>query len=344
MELVKGKSYLKEEESIYKTIKKCTEGRKVNINKCDELLVFLEKDDCIKENRCNLKSEEQKQIEKVQVDEIMNIIDLISTRRISFKDVEERLELINFSTLDIIDQILNRIDLCIYNQGVYQTFKSIFYTTTNKEIMKLSIELTAIMECCSELFEDYLLVGQCKEFTMFVSAVLCKWSDNKRSVNTMLKLLEYIESKEGVYYAELLLNIDEIMEDINNQRRLLIALTRNKDFLDEVAIYAIDKLDVSKLSKIAHNDLELSKAIVEIVYGLCDNSNKYGDLLCVEDPIKIINEYLRCIKYSKYEEIKEKGILNIYNYLNKDSIRNRFIKLYNKKIYNDIFDEIKFVL
>ena len=69
-------------------------------------------------------------------------------------------------------------------------FKKLMYITTDKEIFKFSLEMTAIIERCEELIDDYILIGQSEEFSKYISFILLIWSEKPKFLNALFDLLD----------------------------------------------------------------------------------------------------------------------------------------------------------
>ena len=154
-------------------MKKCTSNGKLDVEKFDELMNPRE-DSGVKFNPGCLEQfgiNEDKR--KEQVPQLLQIIEDIYNNKIKFNDLEDKLIEVDFKTLNVIDELRSHINNDNYNIETYETFKKLMYCTANKEVFKLSVEMTALIGKCEELLEDYILIGQYEEFSKYTSFILC---------------------------------------------------------------------------------------------------------------------------------------------------------------------------
>lgn len=322
------KIFKKEYNSIYSIMKRCTCEGKLDTEKFDELINPLEEGN-VKINSAFLDQfgiDEEKRNE--QVPKILKIIEMIYNDKISFKDIEKRLKEIDFKTLNIIDQLRENLNSDNYNINTYETFKKLMFVTKDKEIFKFSIEMTAIIGKCEELIDDYTLIGQYEEFSKYISFILCIWKEKTVFLEGLFKLLDDSSDWGAINYGEMLMADKEIMADIKNQRRILIGTLSNNCIAMEVAFELASCLNLEELSKISHKDRDLSEAFVNLYYALFFERQPCGGILDVNNPLKYMEYYLRCVKYSQFKELNFIGIKNIYEFLNDDENKNEIIEQY----------------
>lgn len=334
----------KVDNSIYELIKKCTVDNKLDENKFDDLINPKE-DGKIAINPAFMDqffgiSEEDK---IAQVPKILNILLKIYNDEISFENIEKELKSIGFKTLNIIDELRSKLTNDNYNIKTYNTFKKLMYITTDKEIFKFSVEMTAVIGKCEELIDDYILIGQSEEFSKYISFILLTWSEKPSFLNALFDLLDKSKDWGAINYGEMLMNDKEIMSSIKNQRRILIGTLNNNCIEMEIAYDLAIDLNIEGLSKISYADKELSIAFVDLYNTLFFERQPSGGLLDLENSIDYIKWYLNCIKFSKFKEVKFVGMNNIFKFLNDDKNKEEFIELYNEKTYNLIKNEVDFL-
>ena len=333
----------KDNNSIYELMKKCTVNNKLDENKFDDL-VNPRKDNGIKINSAFMDQFAMNEEDKIaQVPQILDVLLKIYNDEISFENVEKELKSIKFKTLNIIDELRSKLTNDNYNIKTYNIFKKLMYITTDKEIFKFSLEMTAIIEKCEELINDYILIGQSEEFSKYVSFILLIWSEKPRFLNALFDLLDKSSDWGAINYGEMLMNDEEIMSNIKNQRRILIGTLKDNCIRMEVGYELASILNIEELSKISHSDKELSTAFVDLYYTLFFERQPSGGLLDLENSIDYIKWYLSCIKFSKFKDIKFVGMNNIFEFLNDDDNKEEFIKLYDEKTYNLIQNEVNFL-
>lgn len=334
----------KVENSIYELMKKCTVNNKLDENKFDDLINPRE-DGKIKINSAFMDqlfcmSEEDK---IAQVPKILDVLLKIYNDEISLDNVEKELKSIEFKTLNIIDELRSKLTNDNYNIKTYNIFKKLMYITTDKEIFKFSLEMTAIIERCEELIDDYILIGQSEEFSKYISFILLIWSEKPKFLNALFDLLDKSSDWGAINYGEMLMNDEDIMRNIKNQRRILIGTLTNNCIKMEIGYELASTLNIEELSKISHSDKELSTAFVDLYSTLFFERQPCGGLLDLENSIDYIKWYLNCIKFSKFKDIKFIGMNNILEFLNDDDNKEEFIDLYDEETYNLIKNEVNFL-
>lgn len=334
----------KVENSIYELMKKCTVNNKLDENKFDDLINPRE-DGKIKINSAFMDqffgiSEEDK---IAQVPKILDVLLKIYNDEISLDNVEKELKSIEFKTLNIIDELRSKLTNDNYNIKTYNIFKKLMYITTDKEIFKFSLEMTAIIERCEELIDDYILIGQSEEFSKYISFILLIWSEKPKFLNALFDLLDKSSDWGAINYGEMLMNDEDIMRNIKNQRRILIGTLTNNCIKMEIGYELASTLNIEELSKISHSDKELSTAFVDLYSTLFFERQPCGGLLDLENSIAYIKWYLNCVKFSKFKDIKFVGMNNILEFLNDDDNKEEFIDLYDEETYNLIKNEVNFL-
>lgn len=334
----------KVENSIYELMKKCTVNNKLDENKFDDLINPRE-DGKIKINSAFMDqffgiSEEDK---IAQVPKILDVLLKIYNDEISLDNVEKELKSIEFKTLNIIDELRSKLTNDNYNIKTYNIFKKLMYITTDKEIFKFSLEMTAIIERCEELIDDYILIGQSEEFSKYISFILLIWSEKPKFLNALFDLLDKSSDWGAINYGEMLMNDEDIMRNIKNQRRILIGTLTNNCIKMEIGYELASTLNIEELSKISHSDKELSTAFVDLYSTLFFERQPCGGLLDLENSIDYIKWYLNCVKFSKFKDIKFVGMNNILEFLNDDDNKEEFIDLYDEETYNLIKNEVNFL-
>ena len=334
----------KVENSIYELMKKCTINNKLDENKFDDLINPRE-DGKIKINSAFMDqffgvSEEDK---IAQVPKILDVLLKIYNDDILLENVEKELKSIEFKTLNIIDELRSKLTNDNYNIKTYNTFKKLMYITTDKEIFKFSLEMTAIIERCEELIDDYILIGQSEEFSKYISFILLIWSEKPKFLNALFDLLDKSSDWGAINYGEMLMNDEDIMRNIKNQRRILIGTLTNNCIKMEIGYELASTLNIEELSKISHSDKELSTAFVDLYSTLFFERQPCGGLLDLENSIAYIKWYLNCVKFSKFKDIKFVGMNNILEFLNDDDNKEEFIDLYDEETYNLIKNEVNFL-
>lgn len=334
----------KVENSIYELMKKCTVDNKLDEDKFDDLINPRE-DGKIKINSAFMDqffgiSEEDK---IAQVPKILDVLLKIYNDEISLDNVEKELKSIEFKTLNIIDELRSKLTNDNYNIKTYNIFKKLMYITTDKEIFKFSLEMTAIIERCEELIDDYILIGQSEEFSKYISFILLIWSEKPKFLNALFDLLDKSSDWGAINYGEMLMNDEDIMRNIKNQRRILIGTLTNNCIKMEIGYELASTLNIEELSKISHSDKELSTAFVDLYSTLFFERQPCGGLLDLENSIAYIKWYLNCVKFSKFKDIKFVGMNNILEFLNDDDNKEEFIDLYDEETYNLIKNEVNFL-
>ncbi|MGM9978493.1 MAG: hypothetical protein ACI33J_06815 [Clostridium sp.] len=334
----------KVENSIYELMKKCTVDNKLDEDKFDDLINPRE-DGKIKINSAFMDqffgiSEEEK---IAQVPRILDVLLKIYNDDISLENVEKELKSIEFKTLNIIDELRSKLTNDNYNIKTYNTFKKLMYITTDKEIFKFSLEMTAIIERCEELIDDYILIGQSEEFSKYISFILLIWSEKPKFLNALFDLLDKSSDWGAINYGEMLMNDEEIMSNIKNQRRILIGTLKNNCIKMEIAYDLASDLNIKKLSKMSYSDKELSMAFVDLYSTLFFERQPCGGIFNLRNPFAYIKWYLNCIKFSKFKDVKFVGINNILEFLNDDNNKEEFIDLYDEETYNLIKNEVDFL-
>lgn len=334
----------KVENSIYELMKKCTVNNKLDENKFDDLINPRE-DGKIKINSAFMDqffgiSEEDK---IAQVPKILDVLLKIYNDEISLDNVEKELKSIEFKTLNIIDELRSKLTNDNYNIKTYNIFKKLMYITTDKEIFKFSLEMTAIIERCEDLIDDYILIGQSEEFSKYISFILLIWSEKPKFLNALFDLLDKSSDWGAINYGEMLMNDEDIMRNIKNQRRILIGTLTNNCIKMEIGYELASTLNIEELSKISHSDKELSTAFVDLYSTLFFERQPCGGLLDLENSIDYIKWYLNCVKFSKFKDIKFVGMNNILEFLNDDDNKEEFIDLYDEETYNLIKNEVNFL-
>lgn len=334
----------KVENSIYELMKKCTVDNKLDENKFDDLINPRE-DGKVKINSAFMDqffgiSEEDK---IAQVPRILDVLLKIYNDEISLESVEKELKSIGFKTLNIIDELRSKLTNDNYNIKTYNTFKKLMYITTDKEIFKFSLEMTAIIERCEELIDDYILIGQSEEFSKYISFILLIWSEKPKFLNALFDLLDKSSDWGAINYGEMLMNDEEIMSNIKNQRRILIGTLKNNCIQMEIAYDLASDLNIKKLSKMSYSDKELSMAFVDLYSTLFFERQPCGGIFNLRNPFAYIKWYLNCIKFSKFKDVKFVGINNILEFLNDDDNKEEFIDLYDEETYNLIKNEVDFL-
>ena len=327
--------------SIYSMLKSCTNGSKLDDNKFDELInPTVEGELKISSGFLDQFGINDKDRSE-QVPKILEVILKIYNDEILFKDIENELKNINFKTLNIIDEVLKKLNNDNYNVHTYETFKKLMYETSDKEVFKFSVEMTGVIGLCEELIDDYVLIGQSEEFSKYISFILCVWRDNPKFLDGLFHLLDNSSNWGSINYAEMLMDKEDIMSDIKNQRRILIGALKNNCIPMEIGYYLASSLNIEELCKISHGDRNLSEAFVDLYYTLFFEREPSGGILDLDDPLKYINSYLKCVKYSKFKDINFVGMKNIYRFISDKNNSNEFIEKYNKETFDLIKNEVE---
>ena len=329
------------DKSIYSMLKSCTNGSKLDDNKFDELInPTVEGELKISSGFLDQFGINDKDRSE-QVPKILEVILKIYNDEILFKDIENELKNINFKTLNIIDEVLKKLNNDNYNVHTYETFKKLMYETSDKEVFKFSVEMTGVIGLCEELIDDYVLIGQSEEFSKYISFILCVWRDNPKFLDGLFNLLDNSSNWGSINYAEMLMDKEDIMSDIKNQRRILIGALKNNCIPMEIGYYLASSLNIEELCKISHGDRNLSEAFVDLYYTLFFEREPSGGILDLDDPLKYINSYLKCVKYSKFKDINFVGMKNIYRFISDKNNSNEFIEKYNKETFDLIKNEVE---
>ncbi len=329
------------DKSIYSMLKSCTNGSKLDDNKFDELInPTVEGELKISSGFLDQFGINDKDRSE-QVPKILEVILKIYNDEILFKDIENELKNINFKTLNIIDEVLKKLNNDNYNVHTYETFKKLMYETSDKEVFKFSVEMTGVIGLCEELIDDYVLIGQSEEFSKYISFILCVWRDNPKFLDGLFHLLDNSSNWGSINYAEMLMDKEDIMSDIKNQRRILIGALKNNCIPMEIGYYLASSLNIEELCKISHGDRNLSEAFVDLYYTLFFEREPSGGILDLDDPLKYINSYLKCVKYSKFKDINFVGMKNIYRFISDKNNSNEFIEKYNKETFDLIKNEVE---
>lgn len=329
------------DKSIYKMLISCTNGSKLDDNKFDELInPTIEGELKISSGFLDQFGMNDKD-RMEQVPKILNVILRIYNDEILFEDIENELKSINFKTLNVIDEVLKRLNNDNYNINTYEVFKKLMYESSNKEVFKFSVEMTGVISKCEELIDDYVLIGQSEEFSKYISFILCVWRDNPKFLEGLFDLLDNSNKWGAINYAEMLIDNEDVISDIKNQRRILIGTLKDNCIPMEIGYYLALSLNLDELSKISHGDRDLSEAFVDLYYTLFFEREPSGGMLDLEDPLKYIKSYLKCVKYSKFKYINFIGMKNVYKFLNDKENKDEFIKKYNKETFDLIKNEVE---
>lgn len=140
---------------------------------------------------------------------------------------------------------------------------------------------------------------------------------------------------------KIMLNIENIMADIDNQKKILIAAL-NKNNNNEkltIAYDLISSLNIKELSKISHNDKTLSVAINNLYETLLSNKYTYCKILELDNTINYFNIYLDFLKDSTFERIKLTGLRDMRKFLSDKDNKDKLIKLYDEYAYEKLLSD-----
>lgn len=329
----------KQNNSIYSIMKKCTSNGKLDVEKFDELMNPIE-DSGVKFNPGLLEQFGINQDKrKEQVPQLLQIIEDIYNNKIEFNDLEDKLIEVDFKTLNVIDELRSHINNDNYNIETYETFKKLMYCTANKEVFKLSVEMTALIGKCEELLEDYILIGQYEEFSKYTSFILCMWSEKPKFLNALFDLLDESKDWGAIDYGEMLMRDKEIMADIKNQRRILIGTLSKNCIPMEVAFELASELNIEALAKIAFNDEELSEGLNDLYTTLLFEREPSGGILDLDNSIDYLNIYLDYLNKCEFQDVRFIGLKNIIEFLNDDENKDEIINEYNINVYEQVMVE-----
>lgn len=327
-----------DKKSIYDILKNCTYDGILDYSSADEILNPKDGENIkISAGFLDQFGIDEK-MRFTQVQRILELLNQISNNKLKKASVvEKKLLEINFKNLNIIDELISKLDNRTYSDKTYEIFKEILFTTGNSEIFKFAIDMTGLHNKCVELIEDYLIIGQAEEYTRYISYVLCGWRDNKVAKEGVFYLLKINSDWGAINIAKMLVLQEDIMQDISNQREILIGALKNNCIRMEIAYYLGSTLNIERLFENAQEDKELMKYLIELFYSLFFETQPNGGLLNLEKDIEYLNLYIDNMEKTEFKTLKLLGLKNIKEFL-EDEKNKAFIK---KETIESVYNNLK---
>ncbi|MGL4741854.1 MAG: hypothetical protein ACRC41_13775 [Sarcina sp.] len=252
----------------------------------------------------------------INTKKVFKIISEFNKNEISIEEFEERLINVDFKTLNIIDTLTKMFDEDNYSENIYEAFKILMCTTNNLEVCKLAIEMTALTDRCIELSDEYMLFGQVDHFSNSISFIFRAWIQFEEFKDDMFELLDISSDWQAIDYARSFMNIEEIIGDISNHRKLLIGALSNNSLKMEIAVELAMTLDIKYLISISKNDRELSLAIDDLFTSLLLELDRYGGIFAFENANEYLEMYLEFLLDTEFIDIKFVGFDTFNEFIN----------------------------
>ncbi|WP_297522565.1 hypothetical protein [uncultured Clostridium sp.] len=254
-------------------------------------------------------------VREEHTEKVLKVIEKVYNGELNSDLTESELIRIDFKTINIMDDLIEKINEENYNIEVYNIFKELLYNTKDIEICKFALEMTAIAGLCEELIDEYMLFGQIENFANPVSFIMRVWQKKEKFNDAIFKLLDYSERWSAINYSTSLMQIESIMEEIENHKKILIgALNKNPLTMEMCTELAIG-LDIKGLLAYDKMDKELAYHISELFRSLLHESQPCGGIFAVWDYKDYLIEYITFLKDSKYEDVKFVGFRNLKIFL-----------------------------
>lgn len=275
---------------------------------------------------------------EINTKKVFNVISSFDKNEISMEEFEEKLINIDFKTLNIIDTLIKMFDENNYSENIYEAFKTLMSTTNNLEVCKLAIEMTALTDRCRELSNEYMLFGQVDHFSNSISFIFRAWIQFDEFKEDMFELLDISSDWQSIDYARSFMNIEEIIEDIHNHRKLLIGALSNNSLKMEIAVELAMTLNITYLISISKGDRELSLAIHDLFTSLLLELDRYGGIFAFENSNEYLERYLEFLLDTEFIDIKFVGFDTLNEFINDLEIN---YSQYVEGNYDNIIEKVK---
>lgn len=303
--------------SIYFTIKNNYKNGRIDSGKVSSILDGEDGDIKFAPELANRLSDGKSYEYKEGINTLKTILKKINSKEIiGYKELEKKLLDLEFNLVDIIDDFLEEIDQKELTNRVNNIFRDLFYKTKSKKTMKLAIEITGLFHN-EDMIQDYLMVGQYREFTLYVSFVLLIWHKNNSIYKkAIIDLLSNTKDWGTINLVEFMLESEEFLKDIKIQRDILVYSMRNITIPMEVSFTLGLKLDIERLLELSVEDEDLLYAINDLFSSLFFEVEALGGILDLTRGMEYVELYLDALCKTKFPSEKLYGLLEIKKFLN----------------------------
>lgn len=271
-------------------------------------------------------------------EKVLKVIENVYNGKFNADEVETELIRIDFKTLNIMDSLIPRLNADNYNAQIYVTFKELVYKTKDLEICKFALEMTGITSLCEEMVDDYVLFGQVENFSNSISFIMRVWQENEKFIEGMFKLLGCSESWGAINYSKSLMQIEPIMENLENQKKILIGALNKNPLTMEGCVDLAEGLDILSIIDDIENDRELSYYINILFESLLLEQDPYGGIFAVEEFRDYFEKYISFLEDTKYFDIKFFGFRNLNTFIIGEE--ENWIKASKETMINDGYEDI----
>ncbi|MGL4761037.1 MAG: hypothetical protein ACRCWG_06200 [Sarcina sp.] len=249
---------------------------------------------------------------------ILDVVKRIHSGEFDKIDAEKELIRIKFKTLNIMELVILGLSSDNYSVEVYTVFKEIIHHTNNIEVCKFALEMTGVSGLCEELIDDYLLFGQVENFTNSISFIMRIWHKSEKFEEIFFKLLDDSKGWGAVNYTLGIIAVKEYMDDIENQKKILISALNKNPITREICPVLGKSLNLKAILSCEKINKELAYYINELFRSLFYEIEPCGGIFVVTNYQELLTSYIEFLKKTRYDDIKFIGVKNLNFFLFED--------------------------
>ncbi len=321
--------------TIWEILEECTTAGILDKQKAEEMLDPLEEGQ-IRISAALLDTFCSDSTEQIQchLGNIWGLLKLIAEGHIKeSRFVQKKLKQMNFKTLSLMGELREQMQAEYYTRTTFDVFKKILLETSDKEIFKLAIVVTSMGEWCEELIEPYIIIGQNEEFSRYISYGFTHWITKESFKNAAFKLLELSRDWATVYLTQLLVEQQELLEDIQVQRNILVGALKNNGIQMEITVNLVNSLDLTGLFELAVEDRELFKQLVQLFNSLFFDMGIWEVL---ENNSGLLDTYIKNLETTKFDTLKLLGTKDVCRFIEDEETEGNIVEIQGQAFYNEL--------
>lgn len=325
--------------SIWEVLNECTTSGILDKQKAEELLNPLEKGQIrISAALLDILNSDGPEQNQCQAGALRNLLKLITEEHLmDSRRVQKKLKQMELKALGLIGELGEKVAEECDIEIIYEVFKKILFETSDKEIFKVAIEITSLSECCEELIEAYVLIGQSEEFSRYVAYAFSHWIDQKPFEAAAFRVLKLSEDWGTVYLTELLVEQQNLLKDIRKQRNILIGALSNNSIQIEVVTSLATNLDLPQLFELALDDYELFRHLILLYNSLFFDTIPDGGIWeIMEEDTRLIETYMDYLEEVKFDTLKLLGAKDVHEFMENAETEQSMTEFYGTETYEKL--------